>query len=406
MRILIPLLMLALVSACTHEPDYIPTGVSGPGGEYVAFISPSHGETLTGLEDCTISVSASQGVAEVDFYVDDQYTSTDRQRPYKYSWPSYQYSGGSHRIKAIGKSMGQAVDTDQITVKLKRRHIYVDDDAGSNGVGRKDNPTPSLSMAAFLSSAGDTIHVATGYYNDNYEADTRYGTKEVCAMLAGGVSVIGEGAENTTIDCTGSDAGIFYSEGQAGGLIEGLTILNADEACIYVSYSDPTIRDCEIRHSNGSGIYVRDCEREIVSMIRCHVESNAGGGIHIRRGDAEVYYSVIRDNGSAGILCERYGFPKMRMDVITGNQVGVFIDIASSPNITRCDIFDNHSYNIELGYGQLVDRFSFRQNWWGAVDGESIEESIFHAVDDSDLPRVDFSRWLAGPVFPQPESTE
>jgi hypothetical protein len=79
MRYFTPILLIFLFSTCTHEPDYTPTGASGPGGEeYVALVSPSHGQTLTGFGTCSISASASQGVDEVDFYVDNEYKATDR----------------------------------------------------------------------------------------------------------------------------------------------------------------------------------------------------------------------------------------------------------------------------------------------------------------------------------------
>jgi hypothetical protein len=299
--------------------------------------------------------------------------------------------------------MGQTLDTDQVTVKLKRGHIYVDDDAGPDGVGKRNDPTPSFAIGAFLSSPGDTIHVAAGNYHDNYEADTPFGTKSVCAMLAGGVYLIGEGADNTMIDCTGSDVGIFYAEGKPGGLIKDLSIQNAREACIYITDSEPRIERCVIGESQANGIMMRDSERTITKIFHSRIESNAGSGIYMKHADLQVYYSLIRNNGDAGVYCERWAFPRLRMSRLNGNNVGMFVDAASSPNVTRCDIFDNELYNLELGHGHLLDTLYFREIWWGEVEREAVEEGIYHQPDDPRLPLVDYSRWLPNPIFPQPE---
>ena len=403
MRKTVPLVLLVLLSACTHEPDYVPTGASGPGADFISIIAPTSNQVLTGFSAFTITISASQGITSVDFAIDGDRKATDVQPPFSYSWPSYEYCGGSHEVKATGNVFGQVADTDRVTVKLKRQNIYVDEGAAPGGVGKRDDPVSTLPQAAFLSMAGDTIHVAAGSYDESYETDTPHGTKTVCALLRGGTALVGAGADDCVIDCSGVQVGIFYKSGIDGRLVENLSIVIADEACVFVSNADPKISNCVISGSYGDGIMVRDCDRKFAKVVRCDVRSNVGSGIHVRDADLEVYYSIIENNGSAGILCERWGFPKIRRDMITSNTVGIFVDNASSPNVTNCDIFDNNVYDVELGYGQLLDTLRFRGIWWGVVDSASIDEGIYHAADDPTLPYVDFGSWLSGPVFPQPQ---
>jgi hypothetical protein len=333
-------------------------------------------------------------------------SSTDRRSPYTYSWPTYEYGGGSHKLKVVNVSGGQTLDSDQVTVKLKRGHLYVDDDANPDGVGKKSDPAPTLSKAAFLSSAGDTIYIAAGYYHDSYDAVTPYGTKRVCAKVAGSVSLIGDAADRTTIDCSGSDVGLFYSEGDSGGVILGLTIRNAGEACVYITEAEPRIERCILEQSAGDGIMFRDCERKITKIFYSEIRSNAGSGINMRNADLQVYYSLIQNNGASGVHCERWAFPRLRMVNVSGNEVGVFVDTASGPNITRCDVYDNEFYDLELGHGQLLDTLYFREIWWGVTGKAEVEERIYHMHDDPRLPFVDYGKWLGNPIFPQPENVK
>lgn len=128
-----------------------------------------------------------------------------------------------------------------------------------------------------------------------------------------------------------------------------------------------------------------------------NVISRNKGGIGFRNSDAQIMHNEISDNKFFGI------FPKedVRADIsendITGNKKGVYLYQARGITLSRNNIYDNVDYNISVAEAQDYD-IDARNNWFGTINREKIEEMIFHNNDDPDLGRVEFEPFLKGQV--------
>ena len=121
------------------------------------------------------------------------------------------------------------------------------------------------------------------------------------------------------------------------------------------------------------------------------------GGIGFRNSDALISHNEISDNKFFGI------FPKedIRADIseneITGNKKGVYLYQAQGVILSHNNIYDNVDYNISVAEAQDYD-VEARNNWFGTINREKIEEMIFDKMDDADLGRVEFEPFLDAPV--------
>jgi parallel beta-helix repeat protein len=78
---------------------------------------------------------------------------------------------------------------------------------------------------------------------------------------------------------------------------------------------------------------------------------------------------------------------------ITGNKKGVYLYQAKGLKLTNNNIYDNKDYNISVAEAQDYD-IDARNNWFGTVNREKIEEMIFDKNDDSELGKVEFEPFL------------
>ncbi|MDO8536639.1 MAG: Ig-like domain-containing protein [bacterium] len=70
----------------------------------VSFVTPQAYATVSGLVPVTVSVSSTEPVAEVDFYVDGGLTTIVKTSPYTWSWDSTKAYNGSHSLRATART--------------------------------------------------------------------------------------------------------------------------------------------------------------------------------------------------------------------------------------------------------------------------------------------------------------
>lgn len=132
-------------------------------------------------------------------------------------------------------------------------------------------------------------------------------------------------------------------------------------------------------------------------QITNNIISSNKGGIGFRNSDTLIMHNEISDNKFFGI------FPKedVRADIseneIRGNKKGVYLYQARGIILSNNNIYDNVDYNISVAEAQDYD-VDARNNWFGTINREKIEEMIFDRQDDADLGLVEFEPFLEGPV--------
>lgn len=178
---------------------------------------------------------------------------------------------------------------------------------------------PTITAAVGAASAGDTVTVAPGIYNES-------------VMIAKPLSLIGAGAPQTTIDAAGQPNGIFingmtapFTPGNntlSEVTVSGFTVENANfEGILVANASQVTLRDNIVRKNDVALVITS-------SSISCpHIppfETNegedCGEGIHLIGVDHSTVTGNTSTGNSGGILLSDETGPT-DANVIAGNSV-------------------------------------------------------------------------------------
>lgn len=103
-----------------------------------------------------------------------------------------------------------------------------------------------------------------------------------------------------------------------------------------------------------------------------------------------------------GSLC-----PTIQMNTISGNSIGISLTIfnyLSMPKITNNNIQNNVQYNFYLG-SDTSGNVDAAYNWWGTIDAEVINRTIFDRKYDFNLGKVTYVPFLNEPNSEAPEPT-
>lgn len=115
---------------------------------YINIISPLNNQTLTG--QATIYIQTSTDIYKVDLFLDNNFIGSKSNPPYTFILNTFDYSNGTHTIRAVGVSITTTVIA-QITINI------------NNITG--DNP-PSLDVILSTTSFSDTINLTINVSDD------------------------------------------------------------------------------------------------------------------------------------------------------------------------------------------------------------------------------------------------
>ena len=215
-----------------------------------------------------------------------------------------------------------------------------------------DGSCPSSIQAAIdLASAGDTIYVASGTYNENIE-------------IKDDLTIMGEGATWTIIRGTGTDAVVSksYQNFTKGSTIKRVAIENGTKGIelfsgilkleqsivrnntgygIYLSSSPTTISNCRISSNSGDGIEAYQSSLTISNNI---INSNSGSGIYLISSPASINFNTIVKNGGsfdAGIYCSSSA-PTIKNSIVAGHNANNAYGVYNSANISNIDFWNNY----------------------------------------------------------------
>ena len=162
----------------------------------------------------------------------------------------------------------------------------------------------SIQVAIDAAADGDTITICAGEYT------------EVVSLSGAAVSLIGAGAETTTIHADGDGTVLSVTNGQgAETTISGLTLRDGDAFTsggygggLLLSSSSPSLSDItvsEANATNGGGVALLNSDTSIdgLHVIGAAAESE-GGGIYIDGGAPTLAHVVVEDSyarGAAGL---------------------------------------------------------------------------------------------------------
>jgi hypothetical protein len=193
-----------------------------------------------------------------------------------------------------------------------------------------------------------------------------------------------------------------------------------DAGSVIETHSSTRISNNEITYNSGSGIAVYDA-----AVINANeIMDNYGGGVYLSsiaedveihdnifiRNTAKLGGAIYTDSVSGSYTLHVYN------NTITENvaEKGGGIYQRGKPGeytyIRNNNIHDNQAdtgSNICMGknLGWTGD-LDAEGNYWGTTDPETIENSIWHFVDDSDLGKVDYTPFLTSPVVEEPPSSD
>jgi len=260
--------------------------------------------------------------------------------------------------------------------------IYVDDD-NTSGIedGTKENPFNTAQEGVNFSGPGDIVYVAAGTYVEN-------------VLIKKSISLIGDGADVTIIDGSGS-AQPAVCMTLAGGIIEEFHIRNGTDAGIQCEQSLLSIRENIISNtSSGHGIEIDtgssvtienniiydndlhgiDFQGVAATIMNNTIVSNKGDGIGCTSGDGVmIENNIIVSNGEYGISCDQSPEPQISYNDVWDNTIGDYSgcspgtgDISGNPLFEDSVIYDFHittgSPCIDAGTSDGVPEFDFDGN--------------------------------------------
>ncbi len=155
-----------------------------------------------------------------------------------------------------------------------------------------------------------------------------------------------------------------------------------------------TISDCYtgISESGENSII----SNNIVSTCQIGIDVDLHNG-----GSLTVENNLISDNSMAGIQILG-GSPLIKDNTITDSSVGIIVNYEDgvyvsgftpipTPSILSNNIYANSIYNFKSGISNNIDVAS---NWWGTIDPQAINQTIYDSKNDFNIGTVNFITFL------------
>ena len=219
--------------------------------------------------------------------------------------------------------------------------------------GSAAHPFDAIQEAVDAAQNDDAVLVAAGTYTGLGNRDLDFSGKAITVRSTDPTdpSVVA----STLVDCEQAGRGFVFQSGEtSAAVLDGLTISNgvADRgAGIFCSNaSRPTIRNCMISGCvatiSGGGIGANHAIAQVggLTLVRCTITGNEGGGISTIASDATIEDCEISSNLGGGIDSLYGDVHIVRDSVITANNgTGISIAQGAAVELIRCTIIGNTS---------------------------------------------------------------
>lgn len=199
---------------------------------------------------------------------------------------------------------------------------------------------------------------------------------------------------SSEIDARPADWGAINLLGSDGNIIEYCKILFAYNG-IHGHGASAAINHNEFA-KNGVGLSFKKEEEtpsapwfgKIGTMeVTYNRFTNNKGGIGFRNSKAVISHNLIQDNKFYGIFPKDDADALISKNEITGNKKGIYLFQAKNVKINNNNIYDNTDYNVAVAEAQDYD-VDARENWFGTINTEKIQETIFDQQDDSEMGKI------------------
>ena len=213
--------------------------------------------------------------------------------------------------------------------------------------------------------------------------------------------IIARGTEDKPIvftsaewDAGPADWGAINLLGSRGNIIEYVKILCAYNG-IHAHGSSAIISHSEFL-KNGVAISFKEefefpdlpwfGEKADLTITRNLIHRNKGG-IGFRRAKATISHNEVRENKFFGIWPKEDSEGIISYNDIQENKKNIFLYQVKGIKIEFNNIYDAKDYNIAIAEAQDTD-IEAGNNWWGTINKEKIEETIYDKMDDEEVARI------------------
>lgn len=225
----------------------------------------------------------------------------------------------------------------------------------------------SLKVASDYSVAGDTIFVTAGYYDLSSEAHNSkyvvYSNYSIGGALKDGVSLMGEGADKTTLFWSGDD--VKWGLGCAGNnTVQGLTLTvsdyptNSRATLVFHSASNITVKDCILK-SGDYALYAYNSENKgnpkNIRIFNNLFISNKRYAISVRNCEGlTIDNNTIDLNGSFTVDLIDCKDIRFRNNIVSNNK-NEAIQISGAQGI---DFRNNNVFNNRFSFDSKTENYS------------------------------------------------
>jgi hypothetical protein len=173
--------------------------------------------------------------------------------------------------------------------------------------------------------------------------------------------------------------------------------------------SDNVFEYCEFQYAF-SGLQIHYSNAKVTD---CLFDKN-NEGLRYNRSNIVIEHDTFLDNEIGIRFVRLEGKSTIRDNLISRNNVGILFmqphgktvnfylepppSVIEYPTIENNSIFDNIDYNYKIGERKSSLSMDTTKNWWGTINREKIEESIYDKKSDNNLGEVSYYPYLSGPV--------
>ncbi len=224
-------------------------------------------------------------------------------------------------------------------------------------------------------------------------------------------SIIAQGTKDKPITFTSAerdagpaDWGAINLLGSRGNIIEYAKILCAYNG-VHAHGSSALISHSEFLRNGVAISFKKEFEypevpwfgQEAELTITHNLIHRNKGGIGFRKAKAIISYNEVRDNKFFGIWPKEESSGIISYNDIQENKKNIMLYQVNDMKIQFNNIYDPGDYNIAAAEAQDTD-VEAGNNWWGTINKDKIEETVFDKLDDEEVGRVKYEPILRSKV--------
>jgi hypothetical protein len=206
------------------------------------------------------------------------------------------------------------------------------------------------------------------------------------------------------IDAGPADWGSINLLGSKGNILEHVKVLCAYNG-VHAHGSSAVISRSEFTRNGVAISFKKEFEypevpwfgQEADLVITHNLIHNNKGGIGFRKARAAISHNEVRENKFFGIWPKEDSEGTITYNEIEENKKNIFLYQVKGVRIEFNNIYDPKDYNIAVAEEQDTD-LNVPNNWWGTVNKEKIEETVYDGMDDEEVGRIIYEPFLRSKV--------